>query len=254
MRRAVAPRTRALLQREIEASDRERRRLATDLHNGVIQDMAGLSMALTAARRHASARRRGAAERLARSPSTARRTTRTLRQALVDIYPPNLQRAGLRTAVDDLLDGGAAEVAAALDDELDALAARHRRARLPDGAGGRAQRRRPRRRHRLDLRIERSRRRVARRRQPTTAAASSRTRRAGHLGLALITDLVEPGRRRADRGLRARRRHRVRALVPVVIGVLIVDDHPALRAGLEPMLEASDDLTSSAARRAGARA
>jgi signal transduction histidine kinase len=109
----------ALLQREIVASDRERRRLATDLHNGVIQDLAGMSMALTAARHRASSDEEAA--RLAKLADDSRRTTRTLRHLLVEIYPPNLQRAGLRSAVADLLDGAPLEVEAALDDALDTL-------------------------------------------------------------------------------------------------------------------------------------
>ena len=111
----LVKRSRRQLQREIQASDRERRRLAADLHNGVIQDMAGLSMALSgAAAAHQSPELRALAD-------SSRRTTRSLRQALVDIYPPNLQRAGLRSAVDDLLDATTLEVEADLDDELDEL-------------------------------------------------------------------------------------------------------------------------------------
>ena len=109
----------ALLQREIAASDRERRRLATDLHNGVIQDMAGMAMALTAASRAASDE--PGSRCLAQLADDSRRTTRTLRQLLVEIYRSNLQRAGLRSAVDDLLDRAPLTVDAALDDDLDGL-------------------------------------------------------------------------------------------------------------------------------------
>jgi two-component system, NarL family, sensor kinase len=182
----------ALLQREIVASDRERRRLATDLHNGVIQDLAGMSMALTAARHHAaSSGDDAAAQRLAKLADDSRRTTRTLRQALVEIYPPNLQRAGLRSAVDDLLDGAPLHVDAALDDELDALA--------PDTAAlvyrmvqeavrnvvGHAEA------TRLDLRIERT-----PAGQVHLAVSDDgrgfepRAPRNGHLGLTLIDDMV----------------------------------------------------------------
>ena len=38
-----------LMQRAIEASDRERRRIAGDLHDGPVQELAGLSMQLSAA-------------------------------------------------------------------------------------------------------------------------------------------------------------------------------------------------------------
>ena len=170
----------ALLQREIVASDRERRRLATDLHNGVIQDLAGMSMALTAARHHATTRGDAeAAERLARLADDSRRTTRTLRQLLVGDLPA--QPAARRPAQPRSTTCSTAaplHVDAALDDELDALA--------PDTAAlvyrmvqeavrnvvGHAEA------TRLDLRIERVT--TARCTSPsaTTAAASSRTRRA----------------------------------------------------------------------------
>jgi signal transduction histidine kinase len=37
-----------LMQRAIESSDRERRRIAGDLHDGPVQELAGLSMRLSA--------------------------------------------------------------------------------------------------------------------------------------------------------------------------------------------------------------
>lgn len=114
-----------LLQREIAASERERRRLATDLHNGVIQDLAGMSMALTAS--HHSAAARGdtdAAAQLRAVAASSRRTTRMLRHVVVDIYPPNLERTGLRMALGDLLETVRRRdvaVDVSLDEELDAL-------------------------------------------------------------------------------------------------------------------------------------
>ncbi len=94
-----------LLQRELAASDQERRRLATDLHNGVIQDLAGMSMSLAALRTTAvAAGDADGARRLGAVAADARRATRMLRHVLVDLYPPNLQRAGLRNALDDLLE------------------------------------------------------------------------------------------------------------------------------------------------------
>jgi signal transduction histidine kinase len=178
-------RSRRSLQREIQASDRERRRLAADLHNGVIQDMAGLSMALSgAAAAHRSPELRALSD-------NSRRTTRALRQLLVDIYPANLQRAGLRSAVDDLLDATPLPVRAELDDELDALP--------PDTAAlvyrtvqeavrnvvGHADA------SRIDLRIER----VGPDLDVLVAddgrGFAHAPPRPGHVGLALIGDLVE---------------------------------------------------------------
>lgn len=203
----------ALLQREIVASDRERRRLATDLHNGVIQDLAGMSMALTAARHHATA---GGDEDAARQlADDSRRTTRTLCQALVEIYPPNLQRAGLRSAVDDLLDGTPLQVDAALDDELDALA--------PDTAAlvyrmvqeavrnvvGHAEA------TRLDLRIERT----PQGEVHVSVADDGRgfephAPRNGHLGLTLITDMVRQAGGDLTVDSEPGRGTEIRALVP----------------------------------------
>ena len=112
-----------LLQRAVAASDRERRRLATDLHNGVVQDLAGMSMSLAAAAHTATARGdREAAAHLGAVAAESRRTTRVLRHVLVDIYPPNLQRAGLRSSLDDLLETvrrREIDVTADITDDLD---------------------------------------------------------------------------------------------------------------------------------------
>jgi signal transduction histidine kinase len=86
----------ALLQRAIDAQDVERRRIAGALHDDVVQDLAGLGFSLSAsAARSDSPELRDAADQ-------TRQTMRKLRSALVDIYPPSLQRAGLQAAIDDL--------------------------------------------------------------------------------------------------------------------------------------------------------
>jgi signal transduction histidine kinase len=103
--RAARRKEEELLQRAVFASDRERRRLATDLHNGVIQDLAGMSMSLSAVARTADGRGDAAtAARLHEVAAESRRTTRVLRHVLVDIYPPNLEREGLAGALEDLLE------------------------------------------------------------------------------------------------------------------------------------------------------
>jgi two-component system NarL family sensor kinase len=96
----------ALLQRAIDASDLERRRVARDLHDGPVQSLAGVSFSLSAA-----ADRLGAAadpdkttlEALRQGASSSRQVLRELRRALVEIHPPNLEGAGLEGALDDLL-------------------------------------------------------------------------------------------------------------------------------------------------------
>lgn len=113
-----------LLESAIESSDAERRRIAADLHDGVVQDLAGVAFGLAplaedAARRGddgAATALRGATERL-------RGGVRSLRTLLVEIHPPSLETAGLEAALADLLSPlAAAGVATSL--EVDAGAAR----------------------------------------------------------------------------------------------------------------------------------
>jgi signal transduction histidine kinase len=85
-----------LLHRAIDAQDRERRRIAGALHDDVVQDLAGLGFSLSA-----SASKTDSPE-LREAAAQTRQTMRKLRSALVDIYPPSLQRAGLGAAIDDL--------------------------------------------------------------------------------------------------------------------------------------------------------
>jgi signal transduction histidine kinase len=90
-----------LLQRAIESSELERRRIAADLHDGPIQQLAGLSMSLAAAA-DSVAPTDAAAVSLREGASATRRSVRALRSALMGIYPPNVRRAGLGTALADL--------------------------------------------------------------------------------------------------------------------------------------------------------
>jgi signal transduction histidine kinase len=94
----------ALLRRSIEASETERRRIARDLHDGAVQNLTGVSYSLSAA---ADAIARGDSESAVRTVNGAaidtRHSIRELRTLLVDIYPPNLQRAGLAAALSDLV-------------------------------------------------------------------------------------------------------------------------------------------------------
>lgn len=88
------------LQRALDASALERRRIARDLHDGPVQELTGLAMGLAA-----SAERAGEGpSRLALrdAAAAARSSIRTLRSATVGIYPPNLRQAGLVPALSDL--------------------------------------------------------------------------------------------------------------------------------------------------------
>lgn len=94
------------LQAAVDASERERRRIAADLHDGVVQDMNGLSLSIAAEARGAEDRGEyDAAGRLRRISDSGRQLTRSLRNALVDIYPPTLHREGLAPALADLAEG-----------------------------------------------------------------------------------------------------------------------------------------------------
>jgi signal transduction histidine kinase len=96
-----------LLRRAIDASDLERRRIAADLHDGAVQRLAGVSLALGAAGgRNGSSERdqdEGLRAAVFEAAAETRETIRELRTLLVDIYPPTLQRSGLRAALSDLV-------------------------------------------------------------------------------------------------------------------------------------------------------
>lgn len=91
-----------LLQHAIDATDLERRRIAAQLHDGTVQDLAGVSYALAGlssrARTHGDATE---ANLLAAAATQTRDAVRGLRGLLVDIYPPNLEHTGLAGALAD---------------------------------------------------------------------------------------------------------------------------------------------------------
>jgi signal transduction histidine kinase len=89
-----------LLRRAIDASEAERRRIARDLHDGAVQDLAGVSYSLTAT---AEAAPPEVAAVMREAAADTRRTIKELRTLLVDIYPPDLHRAGLEAALRDLV-------------------------------------------------------------------------------------------------------------------------------------------------------
>jgi two-component system NarL family sensor kinase len=92
-----------MLHRSLAASDAERRRIAADLHDGVVQDLAATSMALAGAAVEAGrAGSRAEAGRLHLAADSVRAAIRSLRSLVVDIHPPNLRRTGLAAALGDL--------------------------------------------------------------------------------------------------------------------------------------------------------
>jgi len=119
LRRSQEDRERLLL-RALDASNAERRRIAADLHDGIVQDLAGTSLAMSASADRAD----GATtdELVAALRDGARRTRqgmRGLRSLLVEIYPPNLHAAGLEAALRDLVEPLAAR---GIDAELECTA------------------------------------------------------------------------------------------------------------------------------------
>jgi two-component system NarL family sensor kinase len=100
-RRAAEQRER-LLATAIAASDAERTRIARDLHDGVLQDLTGLSFELSTIAAHQGTDAL-VADRLGAVSRSLRVSMRSLRSLLVEIYPPDLAVTGLAAALDDLL-------------------------------------------------------------------------------------------------------------------------------------------------------
>jgi signal transduction histidine kinase len=89
-----------LLQRAADSSQDERRRIAGELHDGLVQSLAGVALDLAG-----SADRTqdpGAVAALDRGAEGVRASMREARSLLVELYPPNLRSAGLANAVTDL--------------------------------------------------------------------------------------------------------------------------------------------------------
>ncbi|MEA2348304.1 MAG: two-component system, NarL family, sensor kinase [Thermoleophilaceae bacterium] len=92
-----------LLVRAVDASDRERRRIAGDIHDGLVQQLSGTSYSLSAtAQGLRQEGRTDAGDAVAGAAEQVRRSVRELRSLLIEIYPPSLERAGLEAALTDL--------------------------------------------------------------------------------------------------------------------------------------------------------
>lgn len=96
--RAGQQREEQLLRRAVDASAIERRRIASDLHDGVVQDLAGVSYALASVQDAEG----DTADVVREAAAGTRRSIRALRSLLVEIYPPSLRDTGLRAALSDL--------------------------------------------------------------------------------------------------------------------------------------------------------
>lgn len=98
-----------LLQAAISASDSERRKIAADLHDGVVQDLSGVALNLAGVADRLSANAQEGDGRaqdavvVRNSAGHARSAVTALRSLLVEIYPANLAEAGLENAISGLL-------------------------------------------------------------------------------------------------------------------------------------------------------
>jgi signal transduction histidine kinase len=90
-----------LMRRAMQSSEAERRRIARDLHDGVVQELAGTAFALSAATREPGLDA-GLRGELEQSGDAVRRSLRQLRSLLVEIHPPDLSASGLHAALEDL--------------------------------------------------------------------------------------------------------------------------------------------------------
>ncbi len=95
-----------MLQHALRASDLERRRMTRTLHDGVIQDLAGLAYVLptvtpTEPRNADEAELRST---LLEATDLLKSDVRQLRDILADLYPPSLEKEGLDAALTELAD------------------------------------------------------------------------------------------------------------------------------------------------------
>jgi len=88
-----------LLARNLTASDRERRAIAADVHDGPVQHLAGVSYGLAALRSSLTPEKQGGVDRMV---AAVREAVASLRRLIVDLYPPDLSGAGLAVALEDM--------------------------------------------------------------------------------------------------------------------------------------------------------
>lgn len=106
-----------LARKAVAAAEVERRRIARELHDGVVQDLAGLGYALPGLEESVAPGPTGDSARAAIDAMTesAHRAVRDLRTLLVDLYPPDLADGGLERA----LRGLAGDIGATSSTEVD---------------------------------------------------------------------------------------------------------------------------------------
>jgi len=93
-----------MLQHAVRSSELERRRMAQTLHDGVVQDLAGLAYLLPTVTRHAPDVAGGVPVRatLVEATDLVKKDIAKLRAIIADVYPPALDAEGLEPALADL--------------------------------------------------------------------------------------------------------------------------------------------------------
>lgn len=100
VRRGAQERSR-LLERALSASDRERREIAADLHDTVVQDLTAAGYALEAVARRIPAPWR---DLMDDAVTAVHASGAAVRHTMVDLHPPDLTGPGLPSALESLLD------------------------------------------------------------------------------------------------------------------------------------------------------
>jgi signal transduction histidine kinase len=93
-----------LLEHAVAASDLERRRVAQDLHDGVIQDLAGIGYTLESVELQLPPDSPQLQQVLRRAAAVVQADLRALRQTLTDLHPADLTEVGLASAINDLVE------------------------------------------------------------------------------------------------------------------------------------------------------
>lgn len=101
LERAATARER-LLRNAVEASEAERRRLARELHEGVVRDLADVTDEIADEASAAATSTPALAQRLLGIDDTLRRNVSSLRTMVLEIYPPDLDAEHLQEALEQL--------------------------------------------------------------------------------------------------------------------------------------------------------
>jgi two-component system NarL family sensor kinase len=94
----------ALLNRTLGASERERRRIAGDLHDGVVQNLMAVATSLGTTARRLEKEDQDTTTSVRSAEMEVRQAMGELRTLIIEIAPPNLAVEGIANAISDLLD------------------------------------------------------------------------------------------------------------------------------------------------------